>query len=130
MWNYRIIKKENDHGLYEVFYNDDGKISAHTDKPILVEESPEDLLDSLRLMLDDAQKSYYKVLEYGKIEFAPLYDEKDLSESMTIEEFESEIKKIDVRDLTNDTIQDQSLNNPPLSLTDPDVDVDESEYGE
>ena len=130
MWNYRIIKKENDHGLYEVFYNDDGKISAHTDKPILVEESPEDLLDSLRLMLDDAQKSYYKVLEYGKIEFAPLYDEKDLSESMTIEEFESEIKKIDVRDLTNDTIQDQSLNNPPLSWTDPDVDVDESEYGE
>ena len=130
MWNYRIIKKENDHGLYEVFYNDDGKITAHTDKPILVEESPEDLLDSLRLMLDDAQKSYYKVLEYGKIEFAPLYDEKDLSESMTIEEFESEIKKIDVRDLTNDTIQDQSLNNPPLSLTDPDVDVDESEYGE
>ena len=130
MWNYRIIKKENDHGLYEVFYNDDGKISAHTDKPILVEESPEDLLNSLRLMLDDAQKSYYKVLEYGKIEFAPLYDEKDLSESMTIEEFESEIKKIDVRDLTNDTIQDQSLNNPPLSLTDPDVDVDESEYGE
>ena len=130
MWNYRIIKKENDHGLYEVFYNDDGKISAHTDKPILVEESPEDLLDSLRLMLDDAQKSYYKVLEYGKIEFAPLYDEKDLSESMTIEEFESEIKKIDVRDLTNDTIQDQSLNNPPLSWTDPDVDMDESEYGE
>ena len=48
MWNYRIIKKENDHGLYEVFYNDDGKISAHTDKPILVEESPEDLLNSLR----------------------------------------------------------------------------------
>ena len=130
MWNYRIIKKENDHGLYEVFYNDDGKITAHTDKPILVEESPEDLLNSLRLMLDDAQKSYYKVLEYGKIEFAPLYDEKDLSESMTIEEFESEIKKIDVRDLTNDTIQDQSLNNPPLSWTDPDVDMDESEYGE
>ena len=69
-------------------------------------------------------------MEYGKIEFAPLYDEKDLSESMTIEEFESEIKKIDVRDLTNDTIQDQSLNNPPLSWTDPDVDMDESEYGE
>ena len=130
MWNYRIIKKENECGLYEVFYNDDGKISAHSEKPEVFGENPEDLLTTLRLMLDDAQKSYYKVLEYGKIEFAPLYDEKDLSESMTIEEFESEIKKIDVRDLTNDTIQDQSLNNPPLSLTDPDVDVDESEYGE
>ena len=130
MWNYRIIKKENECGLYEVFYNDDGKISAHSEKPEVFGENPEDLLTTLRLMLDDAQKSYYKVLEYGKIEFAPLYDEKDLSESMTIEEFESEIKKIDVRDLTNDTIQDQSLNNPPLSWTDPDVDVDESEYGE
>ena len=94
MWNYRIIKKENDYGLYEVFYNDDGKISAHTDKPILVEESPEDLLDSLRLMLDDAQKSYYKVLEYGKIEFSPLYDEEDLGEAMTLEEFEAEFKEI------------------------------------
>ena len=128
MWNYRIIKKENECGLYEVFYNDDGKISAHSEKPEVFGENPEELLTTLRLMLDDAQKSYYKVLEYGKIEFAPLYDEKDLSESMTIEEFESEIKKIDVRDLTNDTIQDQSLNNPPLSSTDPDV--DESEYGE
>ena len=130
MWNYRIIKKENECGLYEVFYNDDGKISAHSEKPEVFGENPEELLTTLRLMLDDAQKSYYKVLEYGKIEFAPLYDEKDLSESMTIEEFESEIKKIDVRDLTNDTIQDQSLNNPPLSWTDPDVDVDESEYEE
>ena len=94
MWNYRIIKKENDHGLYEVFYNDDGEISAHTDKPILVEESPEDLLDSLRLMLDDAQKSYYKILKYGEIEFAPLYDEEDLGEAMTLEEFEAEFKEI------------------------------------
>ena len=130
MWNYRIIKKENECGLYEVFYNDDGKISAHSEKPEVFGENPEELLTTLRLMLDDAQKSYYEILKYGEIEFAPLYDEKDLSESMTIEEFESEIKKIDVRDLTNDTIQDQSLNNPPLSLTDPDVDVDESEYGE
>ena len=121
MWNYRIIKKENDHGLYEVFYNDDGKITAHTDKPILVEESPEDLLNSLRLMLDDAQKSYYKVLEYGKIEFAPLYDEKDLSEAMTIEEFESELESIGFKEV-GDT------NSPPLSWTDPDVDVDKSDY--
>jgi hypothetical protein len=135
MWNYRIIKREvegqpDQYGLFEVFYNDEGEISAHSEEPELVDASPEELLTTLRLMLDDAQKSYYKILKYGEIEFAPLYDEKDLSEAMTLEEFEAELKKIDVRDLTNDTIQDQSLNNPPLSWTDPDVDVDESDYGE
>ena len=26
MWNYRIIKKEDNYGLYEVFYNDKGNI--------------------------------------------------------------------------------------------------------
>lgn len=122
MWNYRIIKKEDEYGLYEVFYNDDGKISGHAEKPEVIAESPEDLLTTLRLMLDDAQKSYYKeVLEYGEIEFAPLYDEKDLSEAMTIEEFESELESIGFKEV-GDT------NSPPLSWTDPDVDVDESDY--
>ncbi len=127
----REVEGQPDHyGLFEVLYNDEGKISAHSEEPELVDSSPEELLTTLRLMLDDAQKSYYKILKYGEIEFAPLYDEKDLSEAMTLEEFEAEFKEIDVRDLTNDTIQDQSLNNPPLSWTDPDVDVDESNYGE
>jgi len=135
MWNYRIIKREiesqpDQYGLYEVIYNDEGEISAHSEKPELVGESPEDLLTALRLMLDDAQKSYYKVLKYSEIEFAPLYDEKDLGEAMTLEEFKTEIEGIDARDLINDTIEDQSLNYPPLSCTDPDVDVDESDYGE
>ena len=117
MWNYRIIKNKDDsYGLYEVFYNDDGKISAHAEKPEVIGESPEDLLTTLRLMLDDAQKCYYKeVLEHGKIEFAPLYDEKDLSEAMTIEEFESELKEI------------ADINYPPLSWTDPDS-VDDSDF--
>ena len=135
MWNYRIIKREvegqiDQYGLFEVFYNDDGEISGHSEEPELVDESPEDLLTTLRLMLDDAQKSYYKILKYGEIEFSPFYDEKDLSEPMTFEEFEDEINNLDVRDLINDTNQDQSLNYPPLSFTDPDVDVDESDYGE
>lgn len=99
MWNYRIIKREvegqaDQYGLFEVFYNDEGKISAHAEEPELVEESPESLLTTLRLMLDDAQKSYYKILKYNEIDFAPLYDEEDLSKPMTLEEFEAEFKEI------------------------------------
>lgn len=126
MWNYRIIKREvegqpDQYGLFEVFYNDEGKISAHSEDPELVDESPEELLQTLRLMLNDAQKSYYEVLKYGEIEFAPLYDEKDLGEAMTLEEFESELENIGFKEVGN-------TNLPPLSWTDPDVDVDESDY--
>ena len=99
MWNYRIIKREvedqpDQYGLFEVFYNDDGEISAHAEEPELIGESPEDLLVTLRLMLDDTQKSYYKILKYGEIEFAPLYDEEDLGKAMTLEEFEAEFKEL------------------------------------
>ena len=94
MWNYRIIKKEDNYGLYEVFYNDNGEISAHSEEPEVIGESPEDLLTTLRLMLDDAQKSYYKILKYNEIEFAPFYDKEDLSEPMTLEQFEAEFKEI------------------------------------
>ena len=81
MWNYRIIKnKDNSYGLYEVIYNDDGEISAHSEDPEVIGESPEDLLTSLRLMLDDANKSYHNILEADKIVFAPLCDESDLED--------------------------------------------------
>lgn len=87
MWNYRIIKDKDTYGLYEVMYNDDGEIFAHSENAEVIGDSPEDLLHTLRLMLDDANKSYYNVLEADKIKFAPIYDEKDLSEAMTFEEF-------------------------------------------
>ena len=87
MWNYRIIKDKDNYGLYEVMYNDDGEIFAHSENAEVIGDSPEDLLDTLRLMLDDANKSYYNILEADKIKFAPIYDEKDLSEAMTFEEF-------------------------------------------
>lgn len=78
MWNYRIIQKKKDlYGLYEVFYNDDGEITAHSQDPEVIGESPEDLLQTLRLMLDDANKSYNNILEYNQIKFAPLYDENE-----------------------------------------------------
>ena len=120
MWNYRIIKKENEYGLYEVFYNDDNEISAHAENPEVVGESPQDILDSLKIMLSDTKKhfdAFYppkpndKILEYGKIEFSSFCSEEDMEES----------EGVDVRDLINDTILDQSLNYPPLSWTDPDI---------
>lgn len=86
MWNYRIIKDNDDsYGLYEVIYNDDGEISAHSEKPEAVAESPKDLLVTLKLMLEDAQKSYYNILEADKIKFAPLCDESELENAVPYE---------------------------------------------
>ena len=104
MWNYRIIKnKDESYGLYEVIYNDEGKISAHSEDSEIIGETPEDILQTLRLMLDDANKSYYNILEAEKIEFAPLGTEKE--------------KKIsaDIRDLLNDSILDDTFNDPAFS---------------
>jgi len=75
MWNYRIIKDGDDYGLYEVFYNEDGKISAHTSDAEVVCSSPQEIVKTLSLMLDDAEKFSTNVLEMDKIEFAPFYDE-------------------------------------------------------
>ena len=100
MCNYRIIKDKKTYGLYEVMYNDDGEIFAHSEEPEIVGESPEDLLETLKLMISDTKKhfSYFfpckvkeeKILELNKIKFAPMYDEKDLGEAMTLEEFKKQ----------------------------------------
>ena len=97
MWNYRIIKNKDDsYGLYEVIYNDDGEISAHSEESELVGDSPEDILQTLRLMLDDANKSYYNILEYDKIKFAPLVAEDDKQEYIEYEfDDEGETKETD-----------------------------------
>jgi len=88
MWNYRIIKSSDEsYGLYEVIYNDNGEISAHTEDPEVIGSSVKDLLDTLRLMLDDAQKSTYNILEIDKIKFAPLIDEDEKGEVVEIEDF-------------------------------------------
>ncbi len=105
MWNYRIIKnKDESYGLYEVIYNDKGEISAHSEDSEVIGESPEDILQTLRLMLDDANKSYYNILEAEKIEFA----------SLTKEDEEEKIVA-DMRDLLNDSILDDSFNHPDFS---------------
>ena len=77
MWNYRIIKDKDTYGLYEVIYNDDGEILAHIEEPEVFGESAEDLLQTLRLMMDDAQKSYYNILKHDEIKFAKFPNDKD-----------------------------------------------------
>lgn len=74
MWNYRVIRKGEEYGLYEVFYNDKGEISAHAENPDLVGDSMEDFLAQLSMMKKDILRTMNepdRVLEFGKITFHP-----------------------------------------------------------
>ena len=77
MWNYRIIKKGKTYGLYEVIYNDEKQIAAHSENPELESHDVDDLIESLEMMLVDAKKCKNNILEYDQIKFAPLYDENE-----------------------------------------------------
>ena len=95
MWNYRIIKNKNTYGLYEVMYNDDGEIFAHSEEPEVFGETAEDLLQTLRLMLDDAQKSYGDILKYDEIKFAKPCEDYDKGEAITLEELDDLLKDLE-----------------------------------
>lgn len=77
MWNYRIIKKGESYGLYEVIYNDDKQISAHSEEPEFESHDVDDLIESLEMMLEDAKKCKNNILEHDQIQFAPFYDENE-----------------------------------------------------
>lgn len=104
MWNYRIIKDKDTYGLYEVMYNDDGEICAHNEKPEIIGESPEDLLDTLQLMLVDTKKhfSYFfppkvkkeKILDLNKIKFSEFCKDMDKSEEITLEQLDDILKDL------------------------------------
>lgn len=99
MWNYRIIKREvegqpDQYGLFEVMYNDDKQISAHAEEAEITCESPEEIIESLSIMLSDAIrcKELNNTLTYDKIEFFPFCDEKDW-EAISMKEFEDLINE-------------------------------------
>lgn len=97
MWNYRIIKHKNSYGLYEVMYNDDGQICAHSENPEIVGDSPQDLLETLELMTNDVNKHINKekeILEHDKIKFHKFCDDLDKGETITLEELENIIKDL------------------------------------
>ena len=97
MWNYRIIKDKDTYGLYEVMYNDDGKIFAHSEEPEIVGESPTDLLDTLELMIHDVNAHIIdgkEILELNKIKFAKPCEDYDKGEEITIEELDDLLKDL------------------------------------
>ena len=98
MWNYRIIKDKDTYGLYEVMYNDDGEICAHSENPEIIGESPTDLLDTLELMIHDVNKHIIdgeKILEYDKIKFSEFCKDMDKSEEITLEQLDDILKDLE-----------------------------------
>ena len=95
MWNYRIIKDKNAYGLYEVMYNDDGEIFAHSEEAEVIAESPEELIDTLNMMLSDANKSKENILIYDQIKFAKPCEDFDNSETITIEQLDDILKDLE-----------------------------------
>ena len=97
MWNYRIIKDKDTYGLYEVMYNDDGEICAHSEKPEIIGESPTDLLDTLELMIHDVNKHIIdgeKILDLNKIKFSEFCKDMDKSEEITLEQLDDILKDL------------------------------------
>ena len=70
-WNYRIIKRkcpetgEIYYALNEVFYQENGKLMAYSERDDIVGGSPEEIVEILEMMLVDAKKD------------APVLTEKD-----------------------------------------------------
>lgn len=54
-WNYRIIRSADECALHEVYYDDDGEITASTESPCSITgEEPQDIIEDLEMMLADA----------------------------------------------------------------------------
>jgi len=97
MWNYRIIKDKDTYGLYEVMYNDDGEICAHSENPEIIGESPTDLLDTLELMIHDVNKHIIdgdKILDLNKIKFSEFCKDMDKGEEITLEQLDDILKDL------------------------------------
>jgi hypothetical protein len=60
-WNYRIMKRKNDEGgfdfgIYEVFYDDNGKVSWTENSLTPLCDSADELKEELRIMMDAFDK--------------------------------------------------------------------------
>ena len=56
-WNYRVLKRGDDYGVYEVYYDQEGNPHSMSEDPITpTAESLQDLSDTLQLFLEALQK--------------------------------------------------------------------------
>ena len=68
-WNYRIIKRMSVHepecyyALNEVFYTEQGKLMAYSERDDIVGGSPEEIIQVLEMMLKDARKEQPILIE-------------------------------------------------------------------
>lgn len=48
-WNYRVMNKDGEFAIYEVFYRDDGSVEGYTDSPVFPRaDSASGLIEELR----------------------------------------------------------------------------------
>ena len=76
-------------------YNDDGEIFAHSEEAEIIAESPEELIETLNLMLSDANKSKENILIYDQIKFAKPCEDYEKGETITIEQLEDLLKDLE-----------------------------------
>ena len=76
-WNYRVMRygvleqqtARHTHGIHEVYYDDDGKVNAWTDRPVSLTAFG---LDDLRWRAEEILKAFDEpVLDYGDDGRAP-----------------------------------------------------------
>jgi hypothetical protein len=91
MWNYRILsypgkdKSEAYYGLVEAIYNESGGLCAHDEEPILTGESPNDILESLNLMINDVKlhcQDSSIVLDVDAIVYESFFEDDEDMESL------------------------------------------------
>jgi hypothetical protein len=69
-FNHRLVKHDIDQsiGVYEVFYNEDGTIKNHSEKPIIVGNDLEDLTKEIAHINDAFFKPTLTMNALGEIE--------------------------------------------------------------
>ena len=56
-WHYQILKyKDGSFGLHEIYYDDDDKLIGHTEKPVSVGDTVEEILEDLEMMVVDIER--------------------------------------------------------------------------
>ncbi len=62
-WNYRVIERDGEFAIYEVFYSDNGDVKGHTEEPVFPRaESVDDLRNELQRYSEALNK---EVLPYS-----------------------------------------------------------------